>query len=70
MNPFSYLRRLAKDAITAGVADGLIAVVPPDAEPPADLAELMHRLEAARTVPALAAAPEPEEVPAKRTSKK
>ena len=70
MNPFSFIRKLARDAITAGVADGLREVVPPDTEAPADLEALMARLEAARTVPAIAAAELEEAAPAKRTAKK
>ena len=38
--PFAWLRRKAAESVALGVADGLAAVAPDDADPPADLASL------------------------------
>lgn len=63
---FGWLRRKASEAVVAGVADGLKAVAPPDAEPaPPDLADLRALLAASlQPQKALAAAKEDEPEPA------
>ncbi len=59
MNPFSWLRRKAAEAVALGVSDGLAAVTPEGEDPPADLAGL-RQLAAAHVPKALPAASEDE----------
>lgn len=55
MNPFSWIRRKAAEAIVLGTADGLRAVTP-DGEPvPQDLGELRQLLATTADVKAIAA---------------
>jgi hypothetical protein len=64
LNPFGWIRKLAGEAVVAGVGDGLRAVAPEGEPPPSDLAELRAMLAAAVTPRQLAAAPDDE--PAKK----
>jgi hypothetical protein len=73
LNPFVWLRSLARAAVVNGVQDALFDVTPEGVEPPADLAALQERLAAAAALPA-AALPAAEEeaepeAPVKRTRK-
>lgn len=63
LNPFSWLRRQAAEAVVLGTADGLRAVTP-EGETPPDLGEL-RRLLAESTQPKQLAAPKDEETEAK-----
>lgn len=65
MNPFSYLRRKAAEAIVLGTADGLRAVTPEGETPPQDLGDLRQLLASATEVKAIEA-PEPEAEPASK----
>jgi hypothetical protein len=56
MNPFSYLRRKAAEAIVLGTADGLRAVTPEGEQVPQDLGELRQLLATTADVKAIAAA--------------
>ncbi|QJW93114.1 hypothetical protein [Frigoriglobus tundricola] len=56
IDPFSWLRRKAAEAIVSGVADGVKAVTPEGEQPPADLAELRAMLATAVQPKPLAAA--------------
>lgn len=61
LNPFTWLRRQAAEAVILGTADGLRAVSPEGETPPTDLAELRQMLAAAVQPPkALPAAREEE----------
>ena len=69
MNPFTWLRRKAAEAIVLGTADGLRAVTPDGEIPPGDLGELRAMLAEATEVKAIAAPEteaEPEPAAAKR----
>jgi len=61
MNPFTWLRRKAAEAVVLGTADGLRAVTPEGETPPADLDDLRALLaNAATTDVKVLAAPEQE----------
>ena len=66
LNPFGWIRKMAAEAVVAGVGDGLRAVAP-EGEQPADLAELRAMLAAAVAPRQLPAAPDDE--PAKKGRK-
>lgn len=62
INPFSWLRRQAAEAVVLGTADGLRAVTPDGQDPPADVGELRAMLAAAVQQPKAIAAPKAEAV--------
>jgi hypothetical protein len=64
LNPFGWIRKLAGEAVVAGVGDGLRAVAPED-EQPADLAELRAML-AAAVAPTKALPAAPDDEPARK----
>lgn len=69
ISPFAWIRQQAASAVMNGIADACQAVTPPGEQPPADLAQL-RQLVAARLVPALPPAPQPDDTePAKRGRK-
>ncbi|HEY1187524.1 MAG TPA: hypothetical protein VGE74_07685 [Gemmata sp.] len=70
MNPFTWLRRQAAEAVVLGTADGLRAVAPEGEQPPADLAELRLMLSQAVAPKQLPAAGSEEEPPATRKGKR
>jgi hypothetical protein len=59
LNPFGWIRKLAGEAVVAGVGDGLRAVAP-EGEQPADRADLRAMLAAAVSPRQLPAAPDDE----------
>jgi hypothetical protein len=62
MNPFTWLRRKAAEAVVLGTADGLLAITPEGETPPADLGDLRALLATATIavdVKAIAAAETP-----------
>jgi hypothetical protein len=69
MNPFEWLRRLARAAVLNGVQDALSDVTPDGHVPPVSLEELQERLAAATRTQTLAL-PEAEEPQAEATTTK
>jgi hypothetical protein len=69
LNPFVWLRSLARAAVVNGVQDALFDVTPDGVEPPADLQALQERLTAAAALPAAPEAEAEPEAPVKRTRK-
>ena len=58
LNPFTWLRELARASVVNGVADGIRDVLPDDQSPPQDLGELQARIADSLRVPMLPAATE------------
>jgi hypothetical protein len=74
MNPFTWIRRKAAEAIVLGTADGLRAVTPEGEQVPQDLGDLRQLLAASADVKAIAATaptsePTAEAEPATRSRK-
>mgnify|MGYP000937267558 CR=1 FL=1 len=66
MNPFTWIRRLARDAFLAGVHDAVTEIAPADGQPMPSLADLQQRL----ALPGQPVEePEPEPEPVKRRAK-
>jgi len=63
MNPFTWIRRKAAEAVVLGTADGLRAITPDGETPPADLAELRGMLATIVIDTKAIAGPEPEPEP-------
>ena len=69
MNPFVFLREMARAAVVNGVTDALRDVTPADAAPPADLTALMARVESARALPAASGVAAPPPAPPRKGRK-
>lgn len=70
LNPFVWLRSLARAAVVNGVQDALFDVTPEGVEPPSDLAELQARLASATMLPEASASTEAEPEPASAKRKR
>jgi hypothetical protein len=69
MNPFEWIRRLARAAVINGVQDALHDVTPDGQQPPVSLEDLQERLAAATRTQTLAL-PEADEQPEATTTTK